>query len=340
MKLGLYFNHSLIIVFLSFVSFWANAQATAPTTSQVKPLSTLQTAQDLFNKGEYAKTTTLLWGNIDQLDRQGLLLLVKAHEKKKEPGDMARAANILIGKNEKDFEAHTFLGSAFLMQKKTKDAIESYKRALELNSKYEPAYMGLANIFEMREPPNLYELRALYQDMIDNIGPRPVYLSKMCEISAKDSTCELAIRSCKEAIQKDTSIASNHVYLAVCLKATGEENAANETFKKTAAKFKNSEVAQYHYAKVLEEQKNYIDAMKFYKAATEADAKAARSWLGLATTSFEIRKFDVALIAYKNACKFDKKTAAAFRKATTILRNSQNSEWSGKFESASENCTF
>ncbi|MFM6930350.1 MAG: O-linked GlcNAc transferase, partial [Bdellovibrio sp.] len=65
-----------------------------------------------------------------------------------------------------------------------------------------------------------------------------------------------------------------------------------------------------------------------------------RSWLGLASASFDMKKYEVALIAYKNACKFDKKNAVAFRRATTVLRNSRNSEWSGKFESASENCTF
>lgn len=338
MKLGLYFNHSLIIVFLAFVSFWANAQAVAPTSSQAKPAVA---AQELYNKGQYDKVTVLLWKHIDQLDRASLILLIKAHEQRKEPSDMARAANILIGKNAKDFEAHTYLGVSYLMQKKkNSEAMESFKTAIEINPKYEPAYNGLVKMYEDRNPPNLYELRNLYQDMIEKIGPRPVYLSKMCEISAKDSTCELAIQSCKDAILKDPNTASNHVYLAVCLQATGEETSANDTFKKTALKFKDSELAQYHYAKILEDQKNYIEAMKFYKTATEADGKSARSWLGLATTSFEIRKFDIALIAYKNACKFDKKNAAAFRKATTVLRNAQNSEWMGKFESASENCTF
>ena len=99
-------------------------------------------------------------------------------------------------------------------------------------------------------------------------------------------------------------------------------------------------MAQYEYAKILEEQKNFIDAVKYYKAATEAGPTSGKAWLGLASTSFEIRKFEVAIIAYKNACKFDRKNASAFRKATTILRNARNSEWAGKFETASESCIF
>jgi tetratricopeptide (TPR) repeat protein len=360
MNLGTNFIHSLLIVFLSFVSFWAKAEAPhgddpamkaaasvvvkpAPTTSiqgKNSNASLTASAQELFNKGEYDKVTALLWKDVDKLDRAGFILLARAHEKRNEPGDMARAMNLLIGKDQKDFEAHTYLGVALLMQKKNKDAMEAFKGAIELNAKFEPAYNGLIKMYEMRNPPNLYELRILYQDMIDNIGSRPLYLSKLCEINTQDGTYEIALANCREAIVKDPSIASNHVNLAICLKATGDDVNSAATLKKAALKFPTSEIAQYEYAKLLEEQKNFIDAVKYYKAATEAGPTSAKSWMGLASTSFEIRKFEVALIAYKNACKFDRKNAAAFRKATTILRNNRNTEWAGKFESASESCTF
>ncbi|MNK85017.1 Tetratricopeptide repeat protein [compost metagenome] len=347
MNLGTNFYPTLLIVFLSFVSFWAKAQApqgnrpsATPTSSQVKPANLNQTAEQLFNKGEYDKVTNILWKDVDKIDRAGFILLARAHEKRNEPGDMARAMNLLIGKDPKDFEAHTYLGIAFLMQKKNKDSMEAFKRAIELNPKFEPAYNGLIKMYEMRNPPNLYELRILYQDMIDNIGSRPQYLSKLCEINTQDGTYEIALANCRDAILKDPTVASNHVYLAICQKATGDEANSAATLKKAALKFPTAEVAQYEYAKLLEEQKNFIDAMKYYKAATEAGPTSAKSWMGLASTSFEIRKFEVSLIAYKNACKFDRKNAAAFRKATTILRNNRNTEWSGKFESASESCTF
>jgi tetratricopeptide (TPR) repeat protein len=361
MNLGTNFYHTLLIVFLSFVSFWAKAQApqgddpamkaaasvvvrpASPTSIQApnaKATNINQTAQELFNKGEYDKVTALLWKDVDKIDRTSFILLARAHEKRNEPGDMARAMNLLIGKDQKDFEAHTYLGVAFLMQKKTKDAMESFKRAIELNSKFEPAYNGLIKMYETRNPPNLYELRILYQDMIDNIGSRPLYLSKLCEINTQDGTYEIALANCREAIAKDPNTAANHVNLAICLKATGDESNSAATLKKATAKFPTSEVAQYEYAKLLEEQKNFIDAVKYYKAATEVGPTSAKAWMGLASASFEIRKFEVSLIAYKNACKFDRKTAGAFRKATTILRNNRNTEWSGKFETASENCTF
>lgn len=281
-----------------------------------------------------------MWKQIDKIDRSAILLLARAHEANKQPNDMIRALNNLIGKDEKDYEAYALLGNAYLMQKKSSEALENYKKSLEINSKYEPAYQSLLSMYEKRTPPNLYEMRILVQDMIDHIGPRAEYLAKLCEINFNDSTYEAAIETCKQALVKDSKRADAYVNLGLSYKEIGEDETSVKTLKKAATDFPKSEYAQYSYGKVLEGQKNSVEAMKFYKAATDADANSARSWLGLASTSFDVKKYEVALIAYKNACKFDKKNAVAFRRATTILRNSRVSEWVGKFESASENCTF
>ena len=299
-----------------------------------------QMAEEHFKKGEYDKVTALLWPQVDKIERKSLVLLAKAHEKRKEASEMIRALNILIGKDAKDFEAHTLMGNAHLLEKKNKDAMESYKKALEFNARYEPAYDGLIRLYGERKPPNLYELRILYQDMIDAIGARPVYLRKLCEVNTQDNTFEAAIQTCKEAISKDSSVADPYVYLALSYAGMGEDKRAQSGLKKAAKDFPKSELAQFQYAKTLEDQKNYVDAMKVYKAATEADAQSARSWLGLANSSFEIRKYDVALSAYKLACKYDKKTAVSFRRATTVLRNTRNTQWLSQFENSSENCTF
>ena len=300
----------------------------------------VQLADVFYQQKEYDKTTALLWKQIDKIDRAAILLLARAHEAQKQPNDMIRALNNLVGKDEKDYEAYALLGNAYQMQKKSSEALENYKKSLDVNAKYEPAYQSLLSMYEKRTPPNLYEMRILVQDMIDNIGSRAEYLAKLCEINFNDSTFEAAIETCKQAIAKDAKSANSYVNLGLSYKEIGEEDTANKTLKKAALDFPKSEFAQYSYGKVLENQKNNVDAMKFYKAGTDADANSARSWLGLASTSFDMKKYEVALIAYKNACKFDKKNAVAFRRATTVLRNSRNAEWSGKFESASDNCTF
>jgi Thioredoxin domain-containing protein len=297
-------------------------------------------AETYYEDKQFENTTTLLWKQVDKLDRNGLLLLARAHQQKKEASDMIRVLNILIGKDAKNYEAQSLLGDAQVMQKRPKEAMEAYKASIEINAKYEPPYLGIVKIYEGRTPPNLYELRILFQDMVDNIGPRPEYLTRLCEINFKDGAFETAIAKCKEAIQKDSSIAENYVYQALSEKASEQVESATKKLKFTADKFPKSELAQYSYAKNLEEQKNFVDAFKYYQVATVADAKSSRSWLGLATSAFEIRKYDVALEAYKKACKFDHKLAVNFRKAATSLKMSRNSEWAGRYDQAAEICSF
>lgn len=295
-------------------------------------------AQEHFDKKEYDKTTTLLWQNIEKIDRSGMILLAHAHEQKKEPDQMVKVLTMLISKNPKDFEAHALLGSAYAIKNKKPDMLESYKAALEINSKYEPAYIGLIKYYE--EKNNYYELRALYQDMIDKIGAKPTYLAKLCEVNTKDHTFEAAIRVCKDAIKKDNNIADNYVYLGLSQKGTDDDKGALITFKNAAARFPKSEFALFTYAKELEEAKNYVESFKYYKAAASAQDTSARAWLGIGMTSMELQKLDIALVGFKKACKFDRKNAAAFRKASAQLIGSKNMEWSKKFSDASEQCSY
>ncbi|WP_413585782.1 tetratricopeptide repeat protein [Bdellovibrio sp. HCB274] len=354
MKSRLNFKQLLVVIILPFVSFSLSAGTPTPTSGQDKieklkadirkqPQNTqlvVKLAEEFYAQKDYQKVTLLLWKNIDKIGRPEILMLARAHEARGETGDMIRAVNNLISKNDKDAEAYSLLGNAYSLQKKPKEALENYKLAIEANPKYEPPYHALLKMYGDRTPPNYYEMRILAQDMVDNIGKRPEYLEILCDVNTKDSTYDAGITSCRETIQLDPKRASAHVNLGLNMKGMGDDDKAKAALKKAANDFPKSEFAQYTYGRLLEDDKSSIEAMKYYKAGTGADPKSARSWLGLATTSFDIKKYDVAYIAYKNACKFDKKNAVAFRRATTVLRNSRTTDWVGKFESASENCTF
>ncbi|RYZ79750.1 MAG: tetratricopeptide repeat protein, partial [Proteobacteria bacterium] len=94
---------------------------------------------------------------------------------------MMKIATMLVSKNSKDHEAHYLLGTAQFMSKKNTEALESLKTALELNPKYQPAYEKLAEMYQQRK--NTYELRILYQDMVEKIGPKSEFLNKLCELN-------------------------------------------------------------------------------------------------------------------------------------------------------------
>ncbi len=302
----------------------------------------IELASAYFDNSEFEKVTTILWTQIDQLDRKATLMLAKAHDQRKEYAESIKALEILVGKNENDFEALSLLGGEYSLMKNKKEAVlENYKKAIEVNPKYEPAYLGLADFFEKRNPPNLTELRILFQDMIVSIGPHPRYLQKICDINAKDEgTIEAAIETCRQATMSDPATADGFVNLGASLKISGKNEEGLAVIKKAALSFPKSEFAQFTYGKILEDSKNSVDAMKYYKAATESDPTSARSWLGLASTTFELKKYEIAYEAYKKACRFDKKNAVAFRRATAILRTNKVANWIEKFENGSESCNF
>ncbi len=316
----------------------AKSPGRAETPAALSDAQLLATAEAAFKKGEYDKVTDLLWKNIERLERKGLLLLAVAHEKKKEPNSLLKVTNILIGKNPKDYEALYLSGSAYLMMnKKDSDALEALKTSLEINPKYQPAYEKLAEMYEKKK--NSYELRILYQDMLLNIGRKAEFLTKLCDINTKDNQEDQALSDCKEAIQKDPKIADNLVNLGLTQLNAGDTDVAKKTLRSAADAHSKSELAQYTYANLIETQKNYLEASKYYRACTIADAKSSRCWLGYAKSAFEIHKYDLALDAFKKACKLDNKTAVHFRKATTALRNTKEASWTKQFETASEACS-
>lgn len=342
MNLPMFYKSLIRLAFIgalvSFQTITFAANTAQSPAAKAPPASLLTTAEADFKKGDYDKVTDLLWKNLDQLDRKGLLLLAVAHEKKKEPANMIKVANMLTSKNPKDYEAFYLIGSAHLMMNKKKsEALESLKTSLEINPKYLPAYEKIAEMYEQTK--NHYELRILYQDMIDNIGRKPEFLTKLCEINTLDKQEDQALLLCKEAMQKDPKVASNYVYLGIVQKHGGEIEVAKKSLKTAAEIHSKSEFAQFTYAELMDEQKDYLSASKYYQNCTAADPKSSRCWIGFARSSFEIRKYEQALDAYKKACKLDQKTAVAFRKATTALRNTREGTWLQQYEAASESCS-
>jgi len=315
----------------------AFASDTVQSPGQKPVPSLLSVAEADFKRGAYDKVTEALWKNIDTLDRKALILLALAHEKKNDPTNMLKVANILTSKNEKDFEAYYLIGGAQLMKKKSPEALEALKTCLDINPKYLPAYTKLSEMYE--EKKNYYELRILYQDMLENIGRKAEFLSKLCEINANDHQEDQALSSCKEAIQKAPRVAENFVYLGLVQKQAGDIDIAKKSLKSAADTHTKSEFAQYTYASLLEEQKNYLESSQYYLRATKADSKSARSWLGYAKSSFEIRKYEAALEAFKKACKLDQKNAVAFRRAATALKNTKDTGWTDRFSSAADACS-
>lgn len=306
------------------------------TVPTIKPTPFFLEISALFQKKEYAKVTSLLWSKIESLSRPEMLFLVKAHYQAKEYSESIRAANLMIAKDAKDEEAHTYIGLNLLKKNKAREAKEYFKKATDINPVYSPAIEGLAEIYLKNK--NFYELRLIYLDLIKKIGDKPHYLNQLCDINTKDASNDAAIEFCNKAINLDPLFPDNHINLGLIYKNINDLEKAKSQLQTAATKFPSSDLAQYQYALLLEEQKNYIEAFKHYSLCSKLKADEERCWAGLATAGYQLSKFDESYASLKKACLFNKKNSIIGRKAAVQARNAKQLDWAKKFEKLSDIC--
>lgn len=295
-----------------------------------------QAAARSLQQKDFQKVIQLLSPEVEKLDREGLLLLAKAYSGSKNPTSAIKTATAVLAKNSKDVEAKTLIGGEQFTLGQTADAIATLKEAIDINPKFLPAYRQMIRIYDARK--NLYELRLIYQDLIDKLGERAEFVTRLCEISTLDRLYDLASKYCQIGIKKLPNEPSNYVYLGIANKETGKADRAEIALKKAADTFEKSEFAQLTYAQHLDEKKNFIGSYSYYRRGVLANSKSIKANLGLALSAFEIQKYQEALSAFEKSCSLDRGTLPDFRRATNTLRTMKNSEWLAKFEKSSEKC--
>lgn len=300
----------------------------------------LTEAQAALKQKQYEKVIELLSPEIEKLNREGLFVLAKAYSSLKKHEAAIKAYTACLALNPKDYEAKTLIGAEQFVSAKDKDrekeALNTLKEALEINPKFVPAYRVLIHYYAKKK--NKYEQRLLYEDMVENVGETTEAVTKLCELTAQDRLYDLGIKHCQNGIQRDPKIDSNYVYLGISYKETGEAEAAERYLKKAAADFPKSLLAQLTYAQYLDEKKNFIASYGYYKNATVANPKSIEALIGLGNSSLEIQKYAESLDAFVKACKLDKKSLPAIRRATNTLRTMKIADWLKKFEAGVDQC--
>lgn len=280
----------------------------------------------------------ILWKHIDRLKAEDIHILTNIHLVQKEYDLALKAITLQTSKDEKDYIAFALLGKIRLALKNEKLAIEAFNTSIQTRPDYEDAYLPLLDHYKAKK--NNYEARIILQDMLKNIGRKSQYLALLCQLNLEDKTYQQALTVCKEAAQIDAQSGLNQTNVGLALFYTDDEALALKQLKSAADKHASSEYSQIQYGLILQGKKDFLNALKYFKRGAAANEKAAPAWLGIALNSFEILKYDEALVAFKKACLLDKTTGPAFRKAMITLRNAKNVQWTALYEQASDQCIF
>lgn len=317
----------------AFLVFWA-----APTRAQ-----DLGAAEKALKEKNYDKVIEILGPNVEKLKRDGLHLLAEAYSQKDNSLSAIKLYEAALALNPKDASSKRKIGLEYIKMKKEKEALLALREAIEMNPKYEPAYLDMARILEKREEnkkdkPNRYDIRLLYEDLIAKVGEKPEYVTKLCELTTLDGQYTLSKQHCPKGIELNNKEPNNYVYLAMTYRDTGDQDKALKYFTKAADSFPKSELAQLSLADFYVEQKNFMKAYVYYKRSTEADESSIPGLYGLARSSLEIQKYEDAYQALTKACKINRSASMEVRKALKSVNQQKSPEWSTKFDQLLDSC--
>lgn len=240
-------------------------------------------------------------------------------------------------------------------------AITHLRQTIELNPYFEYAYRHLIKIF--KEDENYYERQIILKRAIKNIGPKPSFLSQLCETYSKNGFLNLAIKTCKQAIEKDPKRqAQNSLYLSRNFKNKGDEKQAREILYAAAKKIKNSFEVQKEAGLQYFQEKNYRSANIAFKGAikvastnlskisSQSDHSAKKNQvlkkkyiLGdthslLAESLFESENYEEAFEHFIKACKIDSRHEPKILTSAIKLNQKNKLILSEKYRSASFKC--
>ncbi len=321
-------------IFIGVLTFSLNAKVennAAPSNAAPK-----SSPEADFKSQNYKKVIETLGPDVARLKRPSLLMLGISYSRNQQSLACIKTLNTLVSQNPKDFEARTLIAAEYLKMNKDTEALAQLKEALADNPKYEPAYMETAKLYEKKK--NLYELRILYQDMVEKLGEKAIYIAKLCEISTQEGLYELSEKYCARGIQMNPKEPKNYISMGLTLKERGQDDAAKRYLRQAAESFPQSTEAQMTFGQYLEKDKNFVEAFKYYQRATIADAKNLAALTSFGLAAIEIQKYAESLEAFRKACKLDRGSILKMRQAASVLRTYGVSKWLTQFENSIENC--
>lgn len=320
--------------------------ALVPSRAQNTP--ELQRARKAFQDKKYSEAESLFWKNIEKLSLADMKMMMYASDRQGKTIEAIKAAQLILGKTRGDADAYTMIGKSHAEKTTQKDseklAIENLKKAIEVNPKFEPAYLAFAAFYEKKikilegkmqnKKRSYYELRLLYQEMSEQFPKKPQYASLVCKIDALDEQLDQAKESCRKAMLVNPKDPMGYVYMGIAYQKAKEDDEAKRLLSGAVKRFKNSDLASLSWAQYLESQGNFVDAYNFFKSATTLSQQNVDAWTGVARTAMQIGKEEDSYQAFKKACGLNSRAAGvALRKSYGYAKTMR-----AQFELLEESC--
>ena len=298
-------------------------------------------------ENQSAKVIELLNPYTDQLSAQGFFLLAGSYSNAADYTNEVRVLKISAGQNDENFQWHMLLGQAYIKEASVTTAIDTnrelitsgimeYRRALQLNKKFKPAYDALLVVLLQQKNNN--EARELLVEGIDKFGDRPELYRELCRLDALDGFLVQAVQHCRISINLSPNFPDHYVYLTQALQDQKEDARAEKEIVEAGRRFPANEFVQWAAGTMFMAKKNFPVAARYFEAAVKAAPTQGRSQYGLAQALFSSGRQDQALNHYKEACRLVPGALDTFLASGSRLKQEGKGDLGTRYLSAAGGC--
>ena len=167
-----------------------------------------------------------------------------------------------------------------------------------------------------------FEALRVMEDMKkNNIKFYPRHLSLKCRYNFLADFTKATKLSCKKAIITEPENPSNYIYLGQTHVNIGEEKVGKRMLASVGKKFSESHEALFAAAESYKDSGNIAEAFKYFLKASKYEEATPETFMGLAETAFDLKKYGVALQAFNKNCYMKRFLHPKFRRASGLLKD-------------------
>ena len=285
-----------------------------------------------YNKNQWSKVIAFLSPVAEQLPDADLFKLSSSYLNIHDFRQSEAIINILLSKDRVNtphyllaIEIYSKILEKLDNPEQRKPVHEKLFDTLKIAQKTDPMNSKIYDVWlekvEAHVTHYAFEALRVMDDMRKNeIKFRPRHASMLCKFNYLAKFTKETKITCKQAIIQDPNNPSNFIYLGQTHVDIGEDKVGKRMLASVGEKFSKSEEALWATADSYYQSKNVSAAYTFFKKASfHKDAKP-RDHLGLANTSFELKKYGEALNAFIKHCRAKGLFGNDFRRATGLLK--------------------
>ena len=205
--------------------------------------------------------------------------------------------------------AHINLGSALSNQGNLDEAIDCFRRAIELDPKNATAHSNLGVV--LQDQGQLDEAIACLQKAIElNPGWAPTY-SNLGGALKQQGRLDEAIAECRTAIELNPKFALAHNNLGAALADQEKLDEAIAEYRRAIELDPKDAMAHNNLGGVLDKKGKLNEAIDCYRRALELDPKDADAYVNLGIDLHDQGQLDEAVACFHQAIELDPKLARA-----------------------------